>query len=363
MHTLLKATLMALGAACTLLFAGGFPLLGAPALYHGGAMLLLGGLVAVLALWGGLRLAKGNLVRLLCGLFSCFMAGIGLVMVLRYGAKALEYAGQGGIMWFGAVGMGCVAAVGVIFTGVFGFFAKKLMRHRLWLAGAHLAAALVLVGGFVDFCAEERLLVRQRADGKTLLSRVSAPEGTARELPFRLRVDSFDVVYYSGEPTYSIMRFDHAHARWQRLGAVEVQGSELTFGEEHWPLSQLQRAPGMPRPFIVTGQQRVILQDAPVVKEYRARCHVMTQHRGRDEARDEWLKVNHPLDVKGWQITLMSHEQAADGTPQLVLQLRHAPGRFWTLTGMLGLILCTSMWCWLAGQGANEHQGKEAAHA
>ncbi len=363
MRTLLKASLMALGAACTLLFAGGFPLLGAPSLYHGGAMLLLGGLVAVLALWGALRLARGHLARLLCGLFSCFMAGIGLVMVLRYGGKALEYAGQGGIMWFGAAGMGCVAMVGVIFTGVFGFFARKLMRHRLWLAGAHLAAALVLAGGFVDFCAEERALVRQRVDGQSLLTHIRMPEGTMRELPFRLRVDNFDVEHYGGEPTYSLMHFDHALARWQRLGAVNVQGSELVFGDERWPQERLQRAPGMPRPFLVAGQQRVILQDAPVVKEYRARCHVMTQHRGRDEARDECLRVNHPLEVKGWQITLMSHERAADGTPQLVLQLRHAPGRFWALTGMLGLILCTTMWCWLAGKDVNEHKPEEAAHA
>ncbi len=351
MHTLLKATLMALGAGCTLLFAGGFPQLGAPALYHGGAMLLLGMLVGLLSLWGGLRLARGNVAHLLFGLFCSFMAGIGLVMVFRYGGMALKYAGQGGIMWFGALGMACIATVGGIFTGIFGFFARKLMQPRLWLAGAHVAAFFVLLGAFVDFCAEERSLVRLPADGKTLLS---ATDG-GRELPFQLRVDDFAIDYHAGQETYSLMRYEPEGARWERLGAVEPQGTELVFGESRWEMAQLQRAPGMPRPFLVAGQGMVILQDAPAVKEYRARCHVMTKHRGRDEAREELLKVNSPLEVKGWQLTLMSHERTAAGTPQLVLQLRRAPGRFWALTGMAGLILCTTCWCW-SGR-------KEVAHA
>ncbi len=85
MSTLLKACLMALGAGCVLLFAGGFPQLGAPSLYHGGAMLLLGVLLAGLSLWGALRLAKGNVLRLCFGLFCSFLAVIGLVALLRYG--------------------------------------------------------------------------------------------------------------------------------------------------------------------------------------------------------------------------------------------------------------------------------------
>ncbi len=360
MRTLLKAGLMALGAGCTLLFAGGFPLLGAPALYHGGAMLLLGMLIGILSLWGGLRLAKGNIARLLFGLFCCFMAGIGLVMLLRYGDKALDYAGLGGAMWFGAVAMSCIALVGVIFTGVFGFFAKKLMSRGLWLAGAHVAAFFVLLGAFVDYCEEERALVRLVVDGKTVLRHAVTDAGQERELPFRLRVDEFAVEHYAGNETYSLMRFDHGAARWLRVGAVAVQGEELVFGEERWKKGALQQAPGMPRPFLVAGGQRVILQDAAPVKEYRAQCHVMTKHRGRDEARDEILKVNAPIEVKGWQITLMSHERAANGSPQLVLQLRYAPGRFWALTGMLGLILCTACWCW---QGTRAESGKEAAHA
>ncbi len=156
------------------------------------------------------------------------------------------------------------------------------------------------------------------------------------------------------------MQFDLASARWQRLGAVEVRGAELVFEQERWPLDKLQHAPGMPRSFMQVEHGRLFLQDTPVVKEYRAKCHVMTKHRGRDELRDEILRVNEPLEVKGWQITLMSHDKAADGTPQVVLQLRRAPGRFWALTGMAGLILCTACWCW---SSVNAEKGKEAAYA
>ncbi len=348
---------MALGAGGVLLFAGAFPLLGAPALYRGGAMLLLGVLLGVLSLWGALRLARGNAVRFLCGLFASFMAVIGLVMVLRYGGKAWDYAGIGGAMWFGAMGMGCIAMVGVLFTSLFGFLAHKLMLPRLWLAGAHVAAAAVLVGAFVDFCAETRQLVRLPADGKELLTTY----GSAQPLPFQLRADAFDIDYYEGKETYSLMEFDHASANWRRLGAVEQKDGQLCFAEERWNAAQLRGAPGMPRPFLLAGARRVILQDAPAVKEYRAQCLVKTKHRGRDEQRVECLKVNEPVEVKGWQICLMSHEQAADGTPRLVLQLRHAPGRFWSLAGMVGLILCTACWCWGGGRVLTD--GKEVEHA
>ncbi len=357
MHTLLKAALMTLGAGCVLLLAGGFPLLGAPAVYHGGAMVVVGLLVGLLSLWGGLRIARGNVARLLFGVFCSFMAGIGLVMVLRYGGKAVDYMGQGGIMWFGAIGMGCIATVGVLFTGVFGFFARKLMSHRLWLAGLHLACFLVLLGSGLDAALELRSTERLRADGVQELIHSSAC--ASQNLPFRLRVDDFSIEYYEGQEAYSLMSYDHATARWQRLGAVKCVGNEFVLGEQRWPREQMKQTPGMLQPFLVAGQGLVILQDAAPVKEYRAKCHVMTQHRGRDEARDEILRVNDPIEVKGWQVTLMSHERAADGTPVVVLQLRWAPGRFWALTGMLGLILCTACWCW----GCAQNEYREVAHA
>ena len=90
----LKATLMVIGAACVLLFAGGFPRLGAPEVYRGGAMLLLGVIGAVLSLWGAARLATGSLLRFLFGMLLAFFALAGVAVFLRYGAAALELGGN-----------------------------------------------------------------------------------------------------------------------------------------------------------------------------------------------------------------------------------------------------------------------------
>ena len=142
---------MALGAACVLLLAGAFPLLGAPEVYRSGAVLLLGALSVLLCFWGGWRLAAGARGQLVCGLVFLFFTVAGLNMLFLYGAKALEYAAIGGAMWAGFVGMGCVALTGVVFMAVFGFLCCRVMNKRiLWLAGAHWAVALLGIGAFVD---------------------------------------------------------------------------------------------------------------------------------------------------------------------------------------------------------------------
>ena len=97
---------MSLGAACVLLLAGAFPLMGAPEVYRSGAMMLLGGLVVLLCLWGGWRLATGLRWQLIVGLIFLFFTVAGLNMLVQYGAKAVEYAGIGGPMWAGAVAWG-----------------------------------------------------------------------------------------------------------------------------------------------------------------------------------------------------------------------------------------------------------------
>ena len=71
-HSFLVLTLMVLGAAGLLLLAGGFPLVGEPAVYRSGLMLGLGIAAALLALWGGWRLAAGQRARYVCGLVSSF---------------------------------------------------------------------------------------------------------------------------------------------------------------------------------------------------------------------------------------------------------------------------------------------------
>ncbi len=364
--TALKAALMALGAGAVLLFGGGFPLLGAPDIYRGGAMLLLAVLLAGLSLWGMLRIARGELFRLGLGSLFTFLSVIGLTMVLQYGSKSLAFAAQGGTLWFAAIGTACTASAGLIFIGVFGYLAYRLMTRRLWLAAAHLSVALVLVGALVDYAFEQKTMQVQPVDGKTVLSSLRHADGSEQELPFRLRADSFDILRYEGDESYRLYRFEHGTRQWVPLEAVAREGDELVLGEERWPLSAFTTGPHVSFPYLPAGKGRVILKDkeAPV-REYRADCHITTRYKGREEEREEQLRVNEPILAKGWQITLMSHGCTHGGTPVLYLQLRHAPGRFWALSGMIGIILCTACWSWLPDYRKKKanNEGKEAAHA
>ncbi len=357
---LTKAALMTLGAACVLLFAGGFPLLGAPDVYRSGAMLTLGVIAGLLALWGAWKLAKGKRARLVLGLFFTFLATTGLVVIFQYGGTALHYAAQGGAMWFGALGMACTAGVGLIFLGLFGYLAKRLMDKRLWLAGAHVALALAGAGAFIDYSCEESAMLSLPADGETETSAVTMQDGSERPLGFRLRIDSFHVTHHDTAPSYSLYAYDAAERSWRRLASVKVDGDELVFGDERWPLADMKTAPRMPQPFLLAGDRRVILRDKPPVKEYRADCRVVAPHRGVDEDRPATLRVNEPIALSGWQLSLMDYATDADGTQRLAILARHAPGRLWALAGMIGLIICCAFWCWLPER---RETGKETAHA
>ncbi len=358
--TALKASLMAMGGGVVLLFGGGFPLLGAPDIYRGGAMLLLAPVLAGLSLWGMLRLCRGEGFRFALGTLFTFLALIGLTMVLQYGAQSAKFAATGGPMWFAAIGTACTAGAGLIFIGVFGYLAYRLMTQRLWLAAAHLSVVLVLVGGLVDYGWETRLMQLQPADGQTVLKSVTHG-GETLQLPFHLRVDDFSIVRYEGCERYALYAFDHAAKRWQKQKELQREGEELVSGAERWPLAALSTAPGMPAPYLLAGQGRVILKEEQPVKEYRAQCQVTTWHKGREETRREQLRVNEPIIAKGWQISLMSHSTDAAGRPLVHLQLREAPGRFWALCGMVGIMLCTACWSWLPDYRQKEK--KEVNHA
>lgn len=336
---------MALGAACVLLLAGAFPLLGAPDVYRSGAMLLLGGLTILLCLWGGWRLAAGRRVQLIVGLIFLFFTVTGLNMLFQYGAKAFEYAGIGGPMWAGAVGMGCVALTGVVFMAVFGFLCYRVMNLRvLWLAGAHWAIALLGIGAFSDAAWEIRMPVTMPADAKTELTELVTDDGQILPLGFRLRVDDFVVSYYD-DATYTIYAFENG-----RPGAaqpVERRGDTLHLGAESWPVSSLKSAPGMPHPFLMLpgNPARVLVQNPGTVRDYCAHIVAFTDHRGRPETHKAELRVNSPFACKDWRFSLSSYRNEA-GTTEVLMQARRAPGRFAALTGMVGIIICTAAWCW-----------------
>lgn len=345
MSKALKATLMLIGAVCVLLFAGGFPRLGAPEVYRGGAMLLLGVLAGLLSLWGGWVLARGMRLRLVFGLFFTMLAIVGLVTLFTYGSRAFELAAQGGAMWAGAIGMGCTAMVGVIFTVVFGYLASRLMTRRLWLAGVHVCVLLITVGAYLDFCGEEKAVLSLPANGSVTATSVRTRDGRELPLDFAMTITDFDISYYESDH-YSIRR--SKGGCWVEPQRLELRDGFLYLGEdEKWTLSELRTAPGIDQPFLlVPGEPaRLIVKDPPTVREYTAQCSLTQKYRGRDESSREVLRVNEPIERKGWVITLMSHRPMGD-TQLVIMQARRAPGRIWVLAGLAGLMVTTACWCW-----------------
>lgn len=357
MSRLQKFTLKILGAACIVLVAGGFPLLGSPEVYRSGFTLVLGIIIGLLALWGGWRLAVGERAKFVCGLVCTFFAVMGLVVLWQYGSLAVSYASMGGVMWFGALGMTCTALVGALFSGIFGFFVWRLMKRRLWVAGAHWSLVLLLLGVYMDYCGEVTSFAQLPANGRVSVTEVITETGEKVALPFSLRVDSFSCAYY-GEDHYSLYRREGEG--WAFIGNPTVEVDSLRYGDELWAIEDLQLSPGMPSPFLLLpGEpERLIMREARPVKDYSAACHIETDYRGRAESRDEVVRVNAPLSCKGWQIYLNSYTPMA-GTTLVNLQLRRAPGRFAALTGMVGIILCTACWCWWRREETSQPVQKE----
>lgn len=345
MSRALKATLMLIGAVCVLLFAGGFPRLGAPDLYRGGAMLLLGVLAGALSFWGAWALGRGMRVRLVCGMVLTMLAIVGLVTLFTYGSRAIELAGQGGAMWAGAVGMGCTAMVGVLFTAVFGYLASRVMTPRLWLAGMHVCVLLVILGAYLDFCGEEEAVLSLPANGSATATSVRTRDGRELPLNFAITVNRFDIHYYESEH-YSIRRSEGGG--WVDPQPLELRDGFLCLGDTgKWPLSALRTAPGIDQPFLlVPGEpNRLIVKDPSTVREYAATCSLTQQYRGREETGQEVLRVNEPIERQGWVITLMSHRPMGN-TQLVIMQARRSPGRIWVLAGLAGLMVTTVCWCW-----------------
>ena len=358
---MLKVTLMLLGVVAVLLLVGGFPLVGVPAVYHSWPMLIVGIAVIVVSLWGGWRIAAGKRAQFVCGLICSFFTGAGLVVLWQYGCRAVEYAALGGAMWFGAVGMACTAIVGALFTGIFGFFVLRLMQRRLWLAGVHWCLALVGIGAYADFVGEVTAVAQLPSNGRVTICEVMTPAGDKIQLPFTLRADSFSTTYYDDD-SYTLYAWDGK--QWEPVGNPVVEVDCLKYGDEMWALEDLSLIEGMPQPGLVLPGEpiRLIMRDARAVRDYSAALHIETDYRGRAEQRDEVVRVNYPLECKGWLIYLNSYTSMGRST-LVTLQLRRAPGRLPSLVGMVGVILCTACWCWWRRESVtvSVESGKEMA--
>lgn len=349
MSQLLKFTLVLLGAVVVLLFAGGFPPHGVPGIYHGGAMLLAGAATCVLCLWGAWRLAAGNRLRMVLGVLCAAWAGVGAIGVWQFGAETCRLAGIGGAMWFGAVGVGCLALIGGLFVIIFGFLAWRVMQRKLWLAALHLCTALALLGAGADWWGGESEILHLQV-GKGYEKSIPLDAQGAR---LSVCVSSFDLTRYEGSESYRLMQHENGH--WVPVGVPERRGDMLVLDSESWPVSSLTRVAGMPQPFMLLSGNppRLLMQyDAPV-KDYRAACHFSVLREGKpDEVQEEVLRVNHPAVCEGRLFYLMSYRPLGHGGMQADLLMRRAPGRFLVMLGLIGVVLSTACWCFCPRESA-----------
>lgn len=354
---------MILGAACVLLVAGAFPVLGAPVVFKGGVMILLGVVAALLSLWGGWRLSAGKHAQFIFGLVSLYFTTSGLIAAWMYGSKAVSHAMLGGAMWFGALAMVCTMVVGLLFATIFGFFLLRLMKPRLWLAGAHWCCALIVAGAMVDFCAEKNAYLYATAGSGGRIDQVVTPAGGPLPLGFALQVNDFKVAHYDTPQTaparhHLMIRenrgeyeaFVYMQNRWVPLppGHLKREGTVLHLGERTFNVADVKAHPGLTHPcLMVSSPMPAGISSSGTVQEYSADCTVYTDHRGRPETRHENLRVNHPIACKDWHLYLLSYDyNPISNKVTVLLQARKAPGRWYTLAGMVGLIICTACWCW-----------------
>ena len=355
---------MVLGAACVLLLAGAFPILGAPAVFRGGVMMLIGVVAALLALWGGWRLSAGKHAQFIFGLVSLYFTTSGLITAWMYGCKAVEHAMLGGAMWFGALAMACTMVVGLLFAVIFGFFLLKLMSPRLWLAGVHWCCTLIVAGAVLDYCYEQNAYIHATVGNGDKIDAVTTTAGENHSLGFALQVNDFKVTHYDaaapatpqqhhlliteqgGQYTAAV----RMHGRWMPLPKGHLTETEdtLQLAGRRFLKSEVKAHPTIAYPcLLVSSPMPQGVTGTGTVKEYSAACTVFTDHRGRPETRRETLKVNAPIACKDWHIYLLSYSyDPICNQVTLVLQARNAPGRWYALAGMVGLIICTACWCW-----------------
>ena len=312
-----------------------------PETYHSGLMLGLGIASGLVCFIGACALARQHFLRLLAGLLLLGLAALALPGLLFFGEKAVHFARLGGAMWFGMVGMACLAFVSLMIAGVLGYLGFRAMRAPgLWTAAMHLFIVCLLIGVYTDF---------YRARETPITCSVGGSAYPAGEHPFSVQVESYEVKTYEGEETYSLLR--HDKGRWQFVGSPKRDGAFVRLGSESWPLTSLLPAPkeagsSAQRYLLLPGSPpRLLLQHAAPVREYIAFCRLKPTINSAlsfaDGERQFLLRVNEPISFNGWLVYLLS----ADASGKRVqLLLRRSPGRPFIYIGAVGLALCSFVW-------------------
>lgn len=326
---LLIPALSLLAAACLLMVAGGLPYGGEPGVLRGGVMLALGVAAAAVCAVATVLGARGRIGRLAGGVACMALAVAGAAAVWEFGCLAAEYAGTGGIMWFGAAGMAALSLVGLLFIAIFGYLGYLAMRENLWTPGMHAAIFLILVGACVDgtLCEQRSLICPVHP--------TSSPELSVDEqqnLPFRIRVRRVEIERYDASTSYAVLQA--RNGKFEIIGEAEREGDAVRFGKESWKLNDRKDAEG----WVLPGGKgmRLLMRRPRPVREYRVYCHV-----GDGETNEELLRVNHPLSHDGWKIYLMDCTQEGNAVRLLA---RRAPGRPGVIGGSVLLVLCAFGW-------------------
>lgn len=319
-----------------------------PETYRGGFMLGLGIAGGVVCLIGACLLARRQLPRLLVGLLLLVLAALALPGVLLFGGRAIDFARIGGVVWFGSVGMICLALVSLLIAGVLGYLGFRVMKAPgLWISASHLFVVLLLVGAYVDFYHAQELPVTCVVGGPAF------PIGAQ---PFSVQVEAYEAKPYEGGETYALFR--HDKGRWLEIGTPRKEGDAVLLGTESWSLSSFRPVPdeveGSAEKFLLLPGRppRLLLQYPAPVREHVASCRFMAENGSRPPSADGGrlvrLRVNEPFSFNGWLVYLMS----ADASGRRVqLLLRRAPGRPFIYIGAIGLVLSSFVWGFAKREG------------
>ncbi len=349
MTTLLKISQMLLGGCALLLFSGALPRVGVPAVYHGGAMLSLGVLGTLLTLWAGLRLAQVEPRSFWCGSLYALLSAAsfsGALWATRLTYELLLVEGSSWLKIFCLIDLILLAIASGLFFAYHGY--RKLTK-RHWLALAHLSLIPLALGSYLDYCFEVSHRIPVLANEPAPIESVRLSDERSIPLGFKLSFGQFELDHYNDAP-YTI--YEQKGNEWMPLGTVTEQGNELVYGEERWSKELLEypASTDYKAIMLIKGEPaRVILQQDATVKDYRVSYTLDCPQ--EESAIKGILRVNEPIEYRGWQFTLMNYHRIASSRQTVIqLEARRAPGRFWARSGMIALLVCIAAWCWLPAQ-------------
>ncbi len=349
MTTLLKISQMLLGGCALLLFSGALPRVGVPAVYQGGSMLSLGVLGTLLTLWAGLRIAhveprgfwRGSLFALMSA--ACFYAVFQAVHSVYDRLPVKDGT------WLTVFCLLTLALLALAGGGFFAYHGYKRLTKRHWLALAHLSLIPLALGAYLDYCFEISQRIPVLANEAAPIESVRLDDESSIPLGFKLSLDQFELDHYNDAP-YTI--YEQKGNEWMPLGTVTERGHELIYAGESWSKDMLEypASTDYKAIMLIKGDPaRVILQQDATVKDYRVTYRLDCPQEGAGIK--GILRVNEPIEHRGWQFTLMNYHRIASSRQTVIqLEARRAPGRFWARSGMIALLVCIAAWCWLPAQ-------------